>query len=114
VTIHLLLEWSLLGFVVLLCWLGVLGMWRMRQPVQALHYLSMPACGATVALTIAVFLKTGNTQAGWKTLLICFVLLAINSVVTHATARAFRVRELGHWPALPGDPVEFVRDRSDQ
>jgi multisubunit Na+/H+ antiporter MnhG subunit len=103
----------LLVFVMIFCWLGVLGMWRMREPMQALHYLSLPACGATVALTAAVFFQTGNSQAGWKTLLICLILLVINSVVTHATARAFRSRELGHWQPLPGDPVEFVRDRSD-
>jgi multisubunit Na+/H+ antiporter MnhG subunit len=74
----------------------------------------LPACGAAIFLTVAVFLKTGNTQAGWKTLLICLVLLGTNSVVTHATARAFRTREFGHWQALPGDPVEFVRDRRDR
>ncbi len=103
----------LLVFVMIFCWLGVLGMWRMREPMQALHYLSLPACGATVALTAAVFFQTGNSQAAWKNLLICLILLVINSVVTHATARAFRSRELGHWQPLPGDPVEFVRDRSD-
>jgi multisubunit Na+/H+ antiporter MnhG subunit len=114
VTVHLLAEWIMLGLVALFCWLGVLGMWRMREPMQALHYLSMPACGGAVFLTAAVFLKTGNTQAGWKTLLIWLVLLAANSVVTHATARAFRTRELGHWQPLPGDPIEFVRDRSER
>ena len=31
------------------CWLGVLGMWRMREPMQALHYLALPVWGATVA-----------------------------------------------------------------
>ncbi len=106
-TVHVLLV-----CVMIFCWLGALGIWRMREPMQALNYLSLPACGATVLLTVAVFLKTGNTQAAWKTLLICVVLLAINSVVTHATARAFRSRELGHWQPRPGDPVEFVRDRS--
>jgi multisubunit Na+/H+ antiporter MnhG subunit len=108
-TVHVLLT-----LVMIFCWLGVLGMWRMREPMQALHYLSLPACGATIALTAAVFFQTGNTQAGWKTLLICFTFLGINSVVTHATAQAFRSRELGHWQPRPGDPVEFVRERSDR
>ena len=108
-TVHVLLI-----CVMIFCWLGVLGMWRMREPMQALHYLSLPACPATVLLTVAVFLQTGNTQAGWKALLICVFLLGINSVVAHATARAFRSRELGHWQPRPGDPVEFVRDRSGQ
>ena len=42
--------------------------------------------------------------------MIAFILVAINSVVTHATARSFRARELGHWEPRKGDPIEFVRD----
>ncbi len=101
-------EAPLLGGVVLSCWLGVLGMLRMREPMQALHYLSLPACLGSVLLTIAVFVETGNSNTAWKTLLICLSLLAVNSVVTHATARAFRTRQLGHWEPRPGDPVEIV------
>jgi multisubunit Na+/H+ antiporter MnhG subunit len=104
----------LLGFLMISCWLGVLGMWRMREPTQALHYLALPVWGATIFLTAAVFLQTGNSQAGWKTLLIGLIFLGINSVVTHASAQAFRSRELGHWQPQPGDPVEFVRERRDQ
>ena len=29
---------TLLSVVVLTCWIGALGMWRMKQPIQALHY----------------------------------------------------------------------------
>jgi monovalent cation/proton antiporter MnhG/PhaG subunit len=110
VTAHTITETTLLGLVVASCWLGVLGMWRMRQPMQALHYLSLPASVGAVALAIAVFVSQGANQAFWKTLLIAFVLLAFNSVVTHATARAFRARELGHWEPREGDPLEFVVD----
>lgn len=105
-------EAILLGIVVLSAWLGVIGMLRMREPTQALHYLSLPAVGG-IALTIAVFLETGPSQAFWKTLAICFMLLAVNSVVTHASARAFRTRELGHWEPRDGDPIEFVRDTKE-
>ena len=104
----------LLGLLVTSCWLGVLGMWRMRKPIQALHYLALPVWGATLFLTAAVFLQTGKGQAAWKTLLICLVLLAINSVVAHATARAFRARELGHWQPRDGDSIEFIHAGRDQ
>ena len=100
----------LLGVVVLSCWLGAIGAWRMRTPTQALHFLSPPTCIGSIALAAVVFVASGNTQAFWKTLLITFVLLCFNSVVTHATARAFRARELGHWEPAPGDPFEFTRD----
>lgn len=99
----------LLGVVVLSCWLGVIGMLRMREPMQALHYLALPACIGSVFLTAAVFVRTGNSQASWKTAITVLVLFAINSVVAHATARAFRTRELGHWRPLPGDNVEQVK-----
>jgi multisubunit Na+/H+ antiporter MnhG subunit len=98
----------LLSLTVLACWIGVLGMLRMRRPVQALHYLGFPATIGVFALVLAVFIESGFSPASLKTLLIAFVLLGINSVVTHATARAFRTRELGHWKPLDGDPLEFV------
>ena len=109
-SVHAIVEAFLLAVVVLSCWLGVLGMWRMPEPIQALHYLSLPASIGVVALNAAVFLDQGNTQVSWKTLLLSFVLFGINSVVAHATARAFRTRELGHWEPRNGDPMEFVRD----
>lgn len=98
----------LLGLVVMACWIGVLGMLRMRHPVQALHYLAVPATLGAGALTMAVFVECGFGSTSWKTLLIAAVILAINSVVAHATARAFRARELGHWEPRDGDPMEFV------
>ena len=105
-------EAVLLGGVVLSAWLGTAGMLRMREPMQAMHYLSLPACVGSVLLVVAVFLETGNSNTAWKTVLISILLLAVNSVVTHAIARAFRTRELGHWEPRPGDPVEFVPSAS--
>ncbi len=113
-TLRTVAETALLALVVLSCWLGTLGMVRMREPMQSLHYLSLPACFGSIALAIAVFLRTGNSQAFWKTVLIMFILLAINSVVTHATARAFRTRELGHWEPKPEDGVERVPKQQEQ
>ena len=108
--ISLAMEIVLLAGVVLLCWLGVLGMWRMKEPMQALHYLSLPATAGAILLAAAVFASQGSGQGFWKAALIAAILLANNSVVTHATARAFRARELGHWEPLDGDPMEIVRE----
>jgi monovalent cation/proton antiporter MnhG/PhaG subunit len=109
-TTRVIIEAVLLGIVVVLCWLGVLGMWRMKEPMQALHYLSMPATAGAILLTVAVFVAQGAGQASWKMTLIALILLATNSVVTHATARAFRIRQLGHWEPLNGDPMEMVHE----
>lgn len=98
----------LLGLTAVVCWLGVLGMWRMRKPIQALQYVSLPAAVASVTLTLAVAVQTGASQATAKCVAIAAILIAINSIVTHATARAFRVRERGHWEPRTGDGVEFL------
>lgn len=109
---HPVIDAFLLACVVLPCWIGSLGMWRVREPMQALHYLSLPASIGVFALTIAVFFEEGSSQIAWKTLLISAILFGINSVGTHAAARAFRARQLGHWEPRDGDPFEFVRDTS--
>lgn len=94
------------------CWVGVLGMLRMRDPYQALHYLGIPAIVGIGALTLAMLAQTGWSQASWKSLLILGILVASNAVGTHAAARAFRAREKGHWEPDPKDPeVEFVGGR---
>lgn len=103
-------EMVLLGAVVLSCWLGVLGAWRMKEPIQALHYLSLPATAGAILLIVAVLISQGLGQAFAKVILIAAILMGTNSVVTHATARAFRTRELGHWEPINGDPIEFVHE----
>ncbi|HEY3707498.1 MAG TPA: monovalent cation/H(+) antiporter subunit G [Terracidiphilus sp.] len=107
-TVHQIVVSGLLVAVVLACWIGALGTWSMSHPIQSLHYLALPATAGIGALTLAVFMETGLGATSMKTLLIALVILAFNSVVTHATARAFRARELGHWEPLDGDPMEFV------
>lgn len=98
---------SSLTLVVLVCWVGALGAWRMREPTQALHYLSLPSTLASVLLAEAVFVETGWSPAAAKSVLICVILIVTNSVVTHATARAIRVRKLGNWEPRKEDGVDF-------
>jgi monovalent cation/proton antiporter MnhG/PhaG subunit len=107
---HPVAECIFLGIVVAACWLGAIGMVRMREPMQSLQFLALPASIGAAAMTLAVLLEEGFTQVFWKTLLVSAILFATNSVGTHASARAFRARQLGHWEPLDGDPIEFVRD----
>lgn len=102
------IELALLALLVLSCWLGCLGMLRVREPTQALHYLSLPAGFGAALLPIAVWCATGWSITTLKAALIALFLMAANSVVTHATARAFRVRKLGHWQPRTEDHVEFL------
>lgn len=97
-----------LAAAVVFCWIATLGAWRMRRPIQSLHYLSLAGTVAIAFLTFALFLKFGWNSASMKALLICGILIATNSIGAHATARAIRVRELGHWQPREQDAVEFV------
>ncbi len=108
-TAHSVLIDTFLAITVLSVWIGVAGMLRMREPTQALHYLSLPGTLGVLALAAAVFLESGASSQAWKTLLIAIILFGFNSVITHATARAFRTRQLGHWQPRDGDPMEFLR-----
>lgn len=103
---------SLLAVTCVSCWLGALGMVRMRDPFQSLHYLGIPAIAGLSSLTMAVFLQTGWSQASWKCAIILVTMVAANSVGTHAAARAFRQRAKGHWEPDPRDSeVEFLGSR---
>ena len=85
----------LLATAAFFCVAGVLGMWRMREPTQALHYIALPATAGILCVTVAVFLQTGFGVTGLKSAAITLILLSINSVVAHATARAFYIRNQG-------------------
>ena len=98
-----------LGLTALGCWAGALGMIRMRDPYQALHFLAFPALLGMGGVTLAVWVQTGWSPATWKCLIIAAILAASNSVGTHASARAFRAREKGHWEPGPNDrEIDFL------
>lgn len=105
------------GIALLSAWL----MLRMKDEYQMLHFLSPPATVSAVLIAIAIFLQQGRKPESFKALFVMAVLLGINSVVTHATARAFRIRETREkWqiqegqevPVLPGD--EIIRPGSSR
>ncbi len=83
----------LVGLAALLNLLGAVGAMVMRDTYQRLHYLAPPSSVAPLLLAIALFVGEPEKQAGFKMLLVVVLLNAINGVVTHATARAARIRD---------------------
>ena len=73
---------------------------------ERLHFMSTVTTISSGALLVAVVVKEGWGQATIKTILTFLVLLLINAVLTHATARARRVRERGHWEPDPEEHIE--------
>lgn len=107
-SLHSVIVAVLLGLMVMLTLISAVGVMVMRDPLQRLHYVAPPATLGALLLTVAVFLDEPQKQAGLKTLLVTVVLSLMNAVVTHATARAVRIRELGRWTASSDQCIPIV------
>jgi multicomponent Na+:H+ antiporter subunit G len=75
----------------LLCCIGVL---VMRGAYARLHYTAPAGVGALL-LAIAVLVRQGFSLIGDKALLLAVFVLITAPVLSHVTARAARIRELG-------------------
>ena len=78
--------------VELLCCLGVM---VMDNVYDRLHFTAPATTLGSCAIAVAVILEESFSQAGVKALLVAFALLVSNPVLTHATARASRIRKHG-------------------
>ncbi len=83
----------LVGLAVALELASAVGVMVMRDAYQRLHYLAPPSSLAPLLLVVALYLGERDRQAGNKMLLLLLLLNAVNGVVTHATARAQRLRD---------------------
>jgi multicomponent Na+:H+ antiporter subunit G len=95
---------SLVWVTVITCLVCGLGIVVMKTFFERLHYMAPVSTIATFTLLIAVVLSRGWGQATIKMSLIMLILFLMNAVLTHATARAARVREFGHWQPAPHEP----------
>lgn len=81
-----------------LLWLGVLaqllcclGTWWLRDVFDSLHFAAAGSTVGPVLIGTAVaILGTGSVSGTVETVAACALLLAVNPLLTHATARAAR------------------------
>ncbi len=95
----------LLVLSVLIVFASVLGMLRMRDPYQRMHYIGPAAFLTPAFITIAIFLQDGIKPESFKALVTTLVLIGMNTAVTHAAARAFRIAETKDWKPKSGQEV---------
>lgn len=98
----------LLGIGAAAIWIGVLGVLLMPGVYDRLHFMGVAGTLGVVSITAAVLVQERLHAPGIKTLLVATILLVMNPVLTHATARAARNRQFGDWRLRPEDP----RDRT--
>jgi multicomponent Na+:H+ antiporter subunit G len=78
----------------LACCVGVL---VMRGVYDKLHYTAPATTLGAFAIAGAVLLRESVVQYGIKAILVTLALLITNPVLTHAIARAARIRRFGAW-----------------
>lgn len=103
----------LLALGVLITLVSVLGMWRMRDPYQKMHFIAAPAFLSAGCFTAAIFLQDGLKPEAFKALITTFVLIGMNTAVTHAAARALRISETKNWNPARGEEVP-IRPSDEQ
>ncbi len=75
---------------------GVLGVLVARDVYDRLHFTGPASIFGPLLLALAVVLEEGPvSQAGLKSTLTALLIIALNPVLVHATARAARIRERG-------------------
>jgi multicomponent Na+:H+ antiporter subunit G len=101
------------GIIAVLLILGVgiellscIGFFVVKDVFDRLHYLS-PACTAgPIFITAAIVVREGFSVSGNKAILVALLIVVTGPVLTHATARAARVRGVGHLVAWPEEVVD--------
>jgi len=87
----------LVGLGVATALFSTIGVLVMKDINDKLHYLAPPATVSIALIAVAIALQEGASQATVKAVLCAFVIFITNPVLTHATARAARIRKFGHW-----------------
>ncbi|MEA2244686.1 MAG: multicomponent Na+:H+ antiporter subunit, partial [Solirubrobacteraceae bacterium] len=91
----------LLGLGVATVLLSSVGMLLMHDALDRLHFTAPASTVCPVVFAAAVLVEEPLSSAGVKAVLVALLVLVTTPVLTHATARAARVRAHGRWKVLP-------------
>lgn len=83
-----------------------IGMALMRDAFDRLHFVGPLSIFGPVLIAAAIVLEEALSTNGVKTIIAAGLLLVTSPILTHATSRAARVRQYGHWQALPAEEVD--------
>ena len=83
-----------------------LALFVVKDSFDRLHFLGPAATLGPVLVVSALVVENALSTNGVKAILAGGLLLLTGPIVTHATARAARVRQFGHWEPLPFEEVD--------
>lgn len=87
----------LLGIGVAAILLSALGMLVMRDAFDRLHFTGPASTIAPLCFAAAVLVEEPLSSAGVKAVIVAVLIAVTTPVLSHATARAMRIREQGRW-----------------
>jgi multisubunit Na+/H+ antiporter MnhG subunit len=94
----------LVGVAVLVGVLSCIGVLAAHDENDGLHYTAPASVLSPVLIAIAVVIEEGiGSQAGIKSIVVALLLIVLNTVLVHATARAARIRRAGRWRLEPSE-----------
>ena len=91
------------GALTLACAIGVV---LMRDSFDRLHFIGPASIFGPVLVAAAIVLEEALSTNGVKAIIASGLLVVTSPILTHATSRAARVRQYGHWQALPAEEVD--------
>jgi len=102
---------TLLVFGVLFFAFTAAGLLVTRELLDQIHYLAPGTLMGSLAITLAVLVHQGFTPAGVKSILIMILLVFSNPVLSHATARAYRIRHKHQLPPKPNEHISLAQEQ---
>lgn len=78
---------------------------------EQIHFLAPGSLIGAVAIPAAVLVHDGFSQAGAKAILIAILLFFSNPVLSHATARAGRIRRMQQLAPRPGEDISSAAEQ---
>lgn len=86
--------------------LSCIGVLVMPNVFDKLHLTAPATTIGALAIALAIVVKEGWDPSSLKAMIVFILLFVTNPVLTHATARAARIRQFGHWVALKAERVD--------
>jgi monovalent cation/proton antiporter MnhG/PhaG subunit len=83
--------------------ISCIGVVVMKTPIDRLHFTAPAGTIAPVAIAVAVLVEEPLSSAGVKAVLVAILIIVTTPALSHATARAARIREHGRWRMLPDE-----------
>lgn len=87
-----------------------IGLLVTRDVFDQIQFLAPASLVGAVSITLAVLVHQGFQQDGVKAILIALLLFWANPILSHATARAARVRHRGQWETTEDENIPAAEE----